>query len=111
MVDLHHQALLADMAITAEERTKLNSYCSVFSAMGSASVFMSFAVWNKNRLLPFRTLCLTVASVVVVGFMICCTILQWEFQYRKDKEDAKQIDVVTTERFVYNFQAFLVLSF
>eukprot|EP00794_Sanderia_malayensis_P005139 gene5139-5787_t len=100
MVDLHHQALLADMAITATERTRLNSYCSVFSALGSASVFMSFAVWNKNRLLPFRTLCLTVASVVLVGFLICCSILEWEFQDRKDKEDARSLapDIVTVDR-------------
>ena len=99
MVDLHHQALLADMAITSEERTRLNSYCSVCSAIGSASVFISFAIWNKNQLLPFRTMCLTIASAVLVGFYICCSILKWEFEDRKIKEEAMQLDVVTVDRY------------
>jgi len=90
LVDLQHQALLADMAITANERSKLNSYCSVCSALGSASVFISYAVWDKSRLLPFQTLCLTVASAVIVGFFICCSILQWEFEDRKKFDDAKE---------------------
>lgn len=100
MVDLHHQALLADMAITADDRTQLNSYCSICSALGSASVFISYAVWNKTRLMLFRTLCLTIASAVAVGFIICCSILEWEYEDREALGDSKDvISIVTHDRY------------
>ena len=100
MVDLHHQALLADMAITSADRAKLNSYCSICSALGSASVFISYAVWNKTWLLPFRWLCLTAASAVIVGFFICCSILQWEYEDRQNLENSREeFAVVTHERY------------
>lgn len=99
LVDLHHQALLADMAITSNDRSKLNSYCSICSALGSASVFISYAVWDKSKLFPFQMLCLTVASAVIVGFLICCSILQWEYEDRKMLDDAKEtLSVVIHER-------------
>ena len=101
MVDLHHQALLADMAISANDRSRLNSYCSVCSALGSASVFISYAFWNKSRLLPFQTLCLTVASAVIVGFLLCCSILQWEYEERQKLHNAKEnLSIVTHERYL-----------
>ena len=103
MVDLHHQALLADMAITSADRTKLNSYCSLCSAFGAASVFISYAVWNKSKLLPFRTLCLTMACAVAVGFFICCSILRWEFEDRKDREESMNyMHIVSHERYLFH---------
>ena len=54
MVDLHHSALLADLAVSAEVRTPLNSYCSVFSALGSLSVFLSYMMWDRESLLTFQ---------------------------------------------------------
>ena len=61
MVDLHHQALLADITIDAKDRVKLNSYCSAFSAAGSLSVFISYALWDKNDLMKFQMYCLFIA--------------------------------------------------
>ena len=37
LVDLHHSALLADLDVGHAERTKLNSWCSFFSGLGSVS--------------------------------------------------------------------------
>ena len=54
MLDLHHSALLADLAVSAETRTDLNYYCSLFSCAGSLSVFLSYAVWDRNDLTSFR---------------------------------------------------------
>ena len=54
MVDLHHSALLADLAVSADVRTRLNSYCSVFSALGSLSVFLSYMMWDRESLLTFQ---------------------------------------------------------
>ncbi|XP_030309547.1 transmembrane protein 180 isoform X3 [Calypte anna] len=48
MVDLHHNALLADLAVSAKDRTSLNFYCSLFSAIGSLSVFMSYALLRQR---------------------------------------------------------------
>ena len=97
MVDLHHQALLADIAITSSVRTQLNSYCSMFSAFGSLSVFLSYAVWNKGNLFGFRIFCVSSAMLVTAGFVICCSALQDEFERRKAKEEAIE-GIVLSER-------------
>ena len=68
MVDLHHQALLADIAIDAKDRVKLNSYCSAFSAAGSLSVFISYALWDKNDMMKFQMYCLFI-YLPVLGFI------------------------------------------
>ena len=54
MIDLHHSALLADLAVSGEVRTRLNAYCSVFGAAGALSVFMSYAVWNRSDMFEFQ---------------------------------------------------------
>ncbi len=54
MLDLHHSALLADLAVSHDARAQLNSYCSIFSAFGSLSVFMSYMVWDRDSLLTFQ---------------------------------------------------------
>lgn len=73
MVDLHHQALLADLVIEAKDRVKLNTYCSIFSAAGSVSVFLSFALWDKTNLFHFQLFCILLAILVCIGFKICCS--------------------------------------
>ena len=72
LVDLHHQALLADLTIEASDRVKLNSYCSMFSAIGSVSVFFSFSLWNKEDLSQFQAFCVALALLVAIGFYVCC---------------------------------------
>ncbi|XP_028937013.1 transmembrane protein 180 isoform X1 [Ornithorhynchus anatinus] len=79
MVDLHHNALLADLAVSARDRTRLNFYCSLFSALGSLSVFLSYAVWNKEDFFSFRVFCVALASWSVVGFTVATWLLRQRF--------------------------------
>lgn len=94
MIDLHHSALLADLAISAEARTKLNSRASLFSILGSASVFISYAVWNKDNLRMFREFCLVLTVISLIGFFLMTRVLKKVFQENSDefgvKEDVKQ---------------------
>uniref|UniRef100_H2YZM5 Transmembrane protein 180 n=1 Tax=Ciona savignyi TaxID=51511 RepID=H2YZM5_CIOSA len=87
-VELQHTALLADLAVRAHERTLLNKNSSVFSAVGSISVFMSYMFWNKTTQLPFQVFCICVALFSVVGFLIStrCLISHCETQ-KKLRED------------------------
>lgn len=80
MVDLHHNALLADLAVSAKDRTSLNFYCSFFSAIGSLSVFMSYAVWNKEDFFSFRIFCIVLAFCSIVGFTLSTQLLRQRFE-------------------------------
>lgn len=92
MVDLHHQALLADITIDAKDRVKLNSYCSAFSAAGSLSVFISYALWDKNDMMKFQMYCLFIALFACFGFYICCKSLK---KYYKENHFSKKNDEET----------------
>ena len=63
MVDLHHSALLADLAISMKARTILNSYCSVFSCVGSVSVLVSYYIWHQDQLQPFQVFCALLTAI------------------------------------------------
>lgn len=78
MVDLHHSALLADLAVSAKERTKLNTMSSLFSALGSSSVFFSYAVWSKENLHSFRIFCSFLAIFAFSGFFIVANLMKEE---------------------------------
>lgn len=80
MVDLNHNALLADLAVSAAERTRLNFYCSLFSAIGSLSVFASYTVWNKEDFFSFRIFCVILAAVSALGFTVSTWLLRQRFQ-------------------------------
>ncbi|KAM6443132.1 transmembrane protein 180 isoform 1-T2 [Liasis olivaceus] len=78
MVDLNQNALLADLAVSAKDRTDLNFYSSLFSAIGSLSVFMSYAVWNKEDFFSFRVFCVALAFCSALGFTLATWLLrQW----------------------------------
>lgn len=80
MVDLHHSALLADLAVSATDRTRLNFHCSVFSALGSLSVFLSYSFWDKEDFYSFRIFCVTLAAFSILGFFLVSRLLQHRFQ-------------------------------
>lgn len=88
LVDLHHSALLADLAVSASDRTRLNFQVSVFSALGSFSVFVSYCFWDKEDFYSFRLFCVTLAAFSVLGFVLVSWSLrrhfQKELQQRKD---------------------------
>ena len=69
MIDLHHSALLADLSVSGDKRTRLNSRCSIFSALGSLSVFLSYLFWNKSNIASFRNLCFLLAIISFVGYI------------------------------------------
>ncbi|XP_003475283.4 transmembrane protein 180 isoform X3 [Cavia porcellus] len=76
LVDLQHHALLADLALSAHDRTHLNFYCSLFSAAGSLSVFASYAFWNKEDFSFFRTFCVALAVGSALGFLGATQLLR-----------------------------------
>ncbi|XP_006630969.2 transmembrane protein 180 [Lepisosteus oculatus] len=80
VVDLNHNALLADLAVSAGDRTQLNFFCSLFSALGSLSVFLSYSFWDKENFLSFRLFCVALAAVSVLGFSVASGLLRRRFQ-------------------------------
>lgn len=80
LVDLHHHALLADLALSAHDRTHLNFYCSLFSAAGSMSVFASYAFWNKEDFSSFRGFCVALAAGSGLGFLGATQLLKRQIE-------------------------------
>ncbi|XP_041705857.1 transmembrane protein 180 [Coregonus clupeaformis] len=80
VVDLNHNALLADLAVSADDRTRLNFHCSLFSALGSLSVFLSYSVWDKGDFYSFRLFCVTLAAVSALGFAAVSRLLKSRFE-------------------------------
>ncbi|KAH3707374.1 transmembrane protein 180-like [Dreissena polymorpha] len=107
MVDLHHSALLADLAIAAETRTKLNSRASMFSILGSGSVFLSYACWNKDSLRTFRIFCLVLAVLSLVGFYVMTRVLRKAFLQNVErielKEETDQISMESDKHKLLSF--------
>lgn len=92
LVDLNHNALLADLAVSANERTRLNFHSSLFSALGSLSVFLSYSFWDKEDFMLFRLFCVALAALSLLGFAVVSRILRHRFQNevksRKNEEEA-----------------------
>ena len=80
MVDLNHQALLADLTVKANDRVTLNLFCSVFSAAGSFSVFVAFALWENEDISNFQIFCVTLSIIVCIGFHICCKSMDYHYK-------------------------------
>uniref|UniRef100_A0AAZ3PBL0 Transmembrane protein 180 n=1 Tax=Oncorhynchus tshawytscha TaxID=74940 RepID=A0AAZ3PBL0_ONCTS len=99
VVDLNHNALLADLAVSANDRTRLNFHCSLFSALGSLSVFLSYSVWDKGDFHSFRLFCVTLAAVSALGFAAVSRLLTRRFEkearLRQDEAQAlKELSIV-----------------
>lgn len=92
MVDLHHSALLADLAVSNEERTKLNSRCSLFSVVGSFSVFVSYLLWHKEDLTRFRSFCGLLACISLVGFVVMCSLLKSTYAAKQHTHQQSSLD-------------------
>jgi len=69
MIDLHHSSLLADLAVSAETRTRLNFHSSVFSAVGAFSVFLSYVIWDRKNWAMFQMFCGIMAVISAIGFL------------------------------------------
>ncbi|XP_029106131.1 transmembrane protein 180 [Scleropages formosus] len=79
-VDLSHNALLADLAVSAGDRARLNFHGSLFSALGSLSVFLSHCFWDKEDFFSFRLFCVTLAAVSALGFAVASGLLRRRFR-------------------------------
>lgn len=80
MIDLNHSALLADLALSEKERTRLNAYSSLFSAIGSISVFVSYYFWDKENTVTFQTFCICLAIFSLFGFVVSTFALRRYFE-------------------------------
>uniref|UniRef100_A0A803Y2H9 Major facilitator superfamily domain containing 13A n=1 Tax=Meleagris gallopavo TaxID=9103 RepID=A0A803Y2H9_MELGA len=49
-------------------------------AIGSLSVFMSYAVWNKEDFFSFRIFCIVLAAFSIVGFTLSTQLLRLRFE-------------------------------
>ncbi|KAL8558518.1 hypothetical protein ACOMHN_038842 [Nucella lapillus] len=96
MVDLHHSALLADLAVSNEDRTKLNAYCSLFSVMGSLSVFVSYMLWHKEDLTYFRSLCVVLTCISLVGYLVMSGVLKASY-LRHHRSQLEQSGILALE--------------
>lgn len=79
IVDLHQSALLADLSLTTENRTKMNSYESIFSIFGSVSVFLSYYFWENINLGSFQVFCVLLAVFSAVGLYTMSTLLRHSY--------------------------------
>lgn len=79
MVELHQSALLADLSLSTEQRAAMNTYESIFSAVGSLSVFLSYQFWDKNDPFNFQIFCLLLAAFSVAGFYTAAVLLRVSF--------------------------------
>lgn len=87
MIDLNHLALLADLALSSEDRTSLNWYCSVFSGCGSLSVFLSYRFWDRDNMGSFHVFCTVLALFSLIGFLVSSVLLKQHFVSKKVKVD------------------------
>ena len=76
MVDLHHSALMADLAVSVESRTNLNFYSSFFSIFGSCSVFISYLMWQREDTFLFQSYCVVLSAFSLCGFFISTRCLR-----------------------------------
>ena len=90
MIDLNHLALLADLALSSEDRTSLNWYCSVFSGCGSLSVFLSYQFWDRDNMSSFHVFCALLAVFSLVGFQVSSVLLKQHFVSKKVKVDTPE---------------------
>ena len=87
MIDLNHLALLADLALSSDDRAALNWYCSVFSGFGALSVFLSYQFWDRDNMGSFHIFCTTLAAFSLVGFLVSSLLLKRHFIAKKVKVD------------------------
>ena len=80
MIDLHHNALLADLSVSGDKRTRFNSSCSIFSALGSVSVFLSYIFWNKSSIALFRNFCFGLSLISFIGYISMVNILKYAYK-------------------------------
>ncbi|CAM9465498.1 unnamed protein product [Lampetra planeri] len=99
-VGLQHSALLADLAVSANDRARLNTHSSAFAALGSASVFASYVAWSRENMVPFRWYCVVLALVSALGFAVCSRLLRNSYvaSGKRKHEDAELMDKLYMEK-------------
>ena len=78
VIDLHHTALLADMAVTLPDRSRLEVASSIFNAIGTFSLFASYFVWDRSHLASFQLVCFTLGVASALGFTLSSYVMHHE---------------------------------
>lgn len=99
MVDLHHNSLLADLAVSAHTRMRLNSYCAIFGIFGSLSVFLSYYVWSLKYFQTFQEFCALLALVSLLGFAFTSKYMVMIHQHQQKQKCSR----LATDVFSINF--------
>ena len=76
LVTLSHSSLLPELSSSTEVRAKCNMYSSVFSSIGSASVFFSHLSWDADNVEPFQFFCITLAVVSAASFTLSAVLMK-----------------------------------
>eukprot|EP00117_Sycon_ciliatum_P044873 scpid44646/ scgid32311/ Transmembrane protein 180 len=105
VIDLHHSALLADMAVTLPDRTRLEFACSVFNAAGTMSLFASYFVWDRGDLSSFRVVCTILAIASAAGFVVSAKVMKTASAQMSIGSSKKDDDVISSGRHVQDSHA------
>jgi hypothetical protein len=68
IIDLQYTSLLADFSIDSIIRNQFNYYSSLFSALASVSVFISYFIWCNQVFFNFQLYCLIISIISFFGF-------------------------------------------
>ena len=85
IIDLQYTSLLADLSIDSTVRNRFNYYSSLFSALASVSVFISYFIWCNENVFNFQVYCLFITAISFFGLYISSNYL------------LKQLSVLTTK--------------
>jgi Na+/melibiose symporter-like transporter len=117
-VDLNHAALIPDLCASVPERLALQKAGAVGAIVGAGSSFFAAAVWDEQRLWPFRVFSLALAAVCGGAFYAASLLL-----HESKRSEAKVVEksaskaVALTPRVFFhqiarqrNFVIFLLVS-
>jgi Na+/melibiose symporter-like transporter len=83
IIDLQYTSLLADLSIDSIERNRFNYYSSLFSALASISVFISYFIWCSENVHNFQQYCLFITIISLFGFYFSSNYLLKQHQLSK----------------------------
>eukprot|EP00047_Mylnosiga_fluctuans_P024397 m.160353 g.160353 ORF g.160353 m.160353 type:complete len:413 (+) comp9849_c1_seq1:242-1480(+) len=91
-MDVNHSALLVDLAPTEAERARYVQANAIFSAIGSASVFVSFVLWDPEAIGQFQLMCVVMAALCAVGFVLCGRELREQCMHIKKMDAGEDVN-------------------
>jgi len=68
IVDLSLSSIMSDYSPSNAKRARLSKARSVGNILASLIVFISYCVWDRDNIGPFKTFCFTIAFFAALGF-------------------------------------------